>query len=562
MTSEQAMYVMEHFAKDALEDKYEAIYSVHTDKEHVHGHLIWNSVSLATGEKYVSPKGHWKRTLQTITNKYCKELGLGIMPAEYSKDPKNLTRDQWELEQSFQDYILKDAKFCVAAAGSLGHFQFLMKRLGYEFKANKYIEVRIPGQKKYHKLAQLDKGFQESELKYQFNNPYVNRPYYYVDNMRRYSKGSCNTFQRGYYSKIYRLRMVEQKRFKLGSAYYAEEIKKMYTLQERYLLMKKNRIETPIQLIHFEISIEKKQKEISNRQKEIYRYRSIRKRGIQDTSELFIYQQWHNRQQKELDQLKQGKKECKEQLKLIEAIWADSNKPEFHEVLEYETIDEYAKMEMPEYEVEKVVPKPVGDEVVLLDEMGSVVEKLVNDVELVEAVGSVEEVSSAVEVVEEMVQEEAREIQKLSYYVYRMYDEIEKAKVIGIDDGMDLNAVMDKVKSFYLANGYEVKFDIMFDESQSIFEVIKRESEERRAVLISIDIAEKGGYGNMSYAEKAEVFQFDMMDNKGNLGIFMKVMKELGKELGFDELYEEYQKVYEVGMDQSQGDIEFGRIRK
>ena len=49
VTAEQAMYVLEHFAKDVLGDDYEAVYAVHTDREHMHGHLIWNSVSMTTG---------------------------------------------------------------------------------------------------------------------------------------------------------------------------------------------------------------------------------------------------------------------------------------------------------------------------------------------------------------------------------------------------------------------------------------------------------------------------------------------------------------------------------
>ena len=71
VTAEQAMYILEHFAKDVLGDDYEAVYAVHTDREHMHGHLIWNSVSLTTGKKYNSPKSNWKNHLQPITNRYC-----------------------------------------------------------------------------------------------------------------------------------------------------------------------------------------------------------------------------------------------------------------------------------------------------------------------------------------------------------------------------------------------------------------------------------------------------------------------------------------------------------
>ena len=128
-----------------LGDDYEAVYAVHTDREHMHGHLIWNSVSLTTGKKYNSPKGNWKNHLQSITNKYCDELGLSIMPAEYSRNPKNISRDKWEREMSMKEIILRDAKMCAYAAGNVEHFKYLMKRLGYVFKKNAWMEVQAPG---------------------------------------------------------------------------------------------------------------------------------------------------------------------------------------------------------------------------------------------------------------------------------------------------------------------------------------------------------------------------------------------------------------------------------
>ena len=149
VTAEQAMYVLEHFAKDVLGDDYEAVYAVHTDREHMHGHLIWNSVSMTTGKKYNSPKGNWKNHLQPITNKYCDELGLSIMPAEYSRNPKNISRDKWEREMSMKEIILRDAKMCAYAAGNVEHFKYMMKRLGYVFKKDAWMEVQAPGFRYY-----------------------------------------------------------------------------------------------------------------------------------------------------------------------------------------------------------------------------------------------------------------------------------------------------------------------------------------------------------------------------------------------------------------------------
>lgn len=164
VTPEQARFVAEGFIGDILKGEYEAVYGIHTDKEHIHIHIIWNSVNLVTGEKYNSPKGNWKNHLQPVTNKYCEMLGLDIMPAEYAKNPVNMSKEKWEYEQSFKDYILNDAKLCLSYAGSLEHFIFLMKRMGYEFKGKDYLSVKIPGMKLYHQLDKMDDIFSKEEM--------------------------------------------------------------------------------------------------------------------------------------------------------------------------------------------------------------------------------------------------------------------------------------------------------------------------------------------------------------------------------------------------------------
>lgn len=144
-TEEQAFEITRRFAEEFLGEQYEVVYSVHTDKEHKHGHIVWNSVDMQNGRKYEYKKGDWKYKIQPITNKLCKEYGLSIMHGEYSKEPKNLPRKEWEFEQTFKEMILRDAKFCTSYAGSMEHFEFLMKRLGYDFKKNEYLTVRCQG---------------------------------------------------------------------------------------------------------------------------------------------------------------------------------------------------------------------------------------------------------------------------------------------------------------------------------------------------------------------------------------------------------------------------------
>ena len=313
VTADQAMYVLEHFEKDVLGDDYEAVYAVHTDREHMHGHLIWNSVSMTTGKKYNSPKNNWKNHLQPITNKYCDELGLSIMPAEYSRNPKNISRDKWEKEMSMKEIILRDAKMCAYAAGNVEHFKYLMKRLGYVFKKDAWMEVQAPGFRYYHKLAKLDEMFSEDMLRHYVDMPWMAKPYFYSSDIRGLHRAKLSPFQKKFYAKLYRLRVVEQKRFVVGGAKYAEDLKRFHQLQDEYLLLVNNDIKSIVELVDFISEKEDRIQQIEDRQKEIYRESSSRKRSIKNEEQYREYQIWHMEVQEELDELKQEKRNVKSQ---------------------------------------------------------------------------------------------------------------------------------------------------------------------------------------------------------------------------------------------------------
>ena len=58
-------------------------------------------------------------------------------------------------------------------------------------------------------------------------------------------------------------------------------------------------------------------------------------------------------------------------------------------------------------------------------------------------------------------------------------------------------------------------------------------------------ISELGGYENVSDSVKADVFGFDIADVSGSIRLFSDVMKRLEIKLDGDELYEEFQRIYD-----------------
>ena len=520
VTAEQAMYVLEHFAKDVLGDDYEAVYAVHTDREHMHGHLIWNSVSMTTGKKYNSPKSNWKNHLQPITNKYCDELGLSIMPAEYSRNPKNISRDKWEREMSMKEIILRDAKMCAYAAGNVEHFKYLMKRLGYVFKKDAWMEVQAPGFRYYHKLAKMDEMFSAETLRHHVDMPWMAKPYFYSSDIRKLHRAKLSSFQKKFYAKLYRLRIVEQKRFAVGGAKYTEDLKRFHQLQDEYLLIVNNDIKSVVDLVDFIGEQEEKIQQIEDRQKEIYRESSSRKRSIKNEEQYREYQIWHVEVQEELDELKQEKREIKRQIQLADDIIKEDLYTAYYALSENEKIVADRDIEIPGMEEDMLVERTAG----------AVVESERNVVVMNQPANSHNDGNGQEEQInvagKQQIDLEGTEMSK----VHNLSDE----NVTRMDEG--ITDVTGKSKL------------VEHEEKESVDEVgwiVRR-------------ISDFGGFENVSDSVKADVFGFDIADISGSIRLFSDVMKRLEIKLAGDELYEEFQRIYDesVGRDTNNEKVE------
>ena len=511
VTAEQAIYVLEHFTKDVLGDDYEAVYAVHTDRKHMHGHLIWNSVSLTTGKKYNSPKSSWKNHLQPITNKYCDELGLSIMPAEYNRNPKNISRDKWEREMSMKEIILRDAKMCAYAAGNVEHFKYLMKRLGYVFKKDAWMEVQAPGFRYYHKLAKLDEMFSEDMLRHYVDMPWMSKPYFYSSDIRGLHRAKLSPYQKRFYSKLYRLRIVEQKRFIVGGAKYTEDLKRFHRLQDEYLLLVNNDIKSVVDLVDFISEQEEKIQQIEDRQHEIYRESSSRKRNIKTEAQYRKYQIWHVEVQEKLDELKQEKRKIKRQLQLADDIIKEDLYTAYYAVSGKEEIVADRDVEIPGMEEDMLVERTAG----------AVVESERNVVVMNQPTNSHNDGNGQEEQInvagKQQIDLEGTEMSK----VHNLSDE----NVTRMDEGItDVTGKSELVEH---------------EEKESVDEVgwiVRR-------------ISDFGGFENVSDSVKADVFGFDIADIGGSIRLFSDVMKRLEIKLAGDELYEEFQRIYDESVD-------------
>ncbi len=308
------------FAEEAFGGEYETVVAVHTDRNHLHAHIIINSVNMVTGYKFQYHEGDWKYKFQPITNKLCDEYGLHITPAEYSKEPKNMARPQWEREQVFSKWIEQDARFCALNAENMEHFIFLLEKQGFEIKQGEHIAVKVPGMKRFKRLDTISGDFSRNNLEamFKYGDASQAAPVNHTLPLIPIRKTIFTPYQRKCYARMYRLRLAEKKRFTYKSAYLYEQIRKMHELQEEYLVVVKYGVKSFVELVHLKFCLERVDEELCKVQKEIYRDRASQKRSCKTAEDMAFFEASVDDYWKRLKQIKLQKKDNLKELKAVE----------------------------------------------------------------------------------------------------------------------------------------------------------------------------------------------------------------------------------------------------
>jgi hypothetical protein len=140
VTAEQAHEIAIELARRSFGD-YEVVIGTHIDKEHIHSHIVVNSVSVVTGKKYRDTSADLFDGIRGVSDQICREHGLSIVVPE--KERKTLSYIEWLARQrkrvTQQSLIRMDIDDCINQAYDFGNFLVLMRLKGYEIKQGKYI---------------------------------------------------------------------------------------------------------------------------------------------------------------------------------------------------------------------------------------------------------------------------------------------------------------------------------------------------------------------------------------------------------------------------------------
>lgn len=585
------------FAEEAFAGEYEAVVAVHTDREHLHAHIIINSVNMVTGYKFQCRDGDWKYKFQPITNKLCEEYGLHITPAEYSKEPKNMARPQWEREQAFSKWIKQDALFCAISAENMEHFIFLLEKLGFEVKQGKHIAVKVPGMKRFKRLDTISEDLSRESLEamFRYGDASLASPVNRTTALLPARKVVLTPYQRKCYARMHRLRLAEKKRFTYKSAYLYEQIRKMHELQEEYLVLVKYDVKSYGDLFRLKQRLQQVDEELCKAQKEMYRDRALQKRSCKTAEDLEFFEASEGDYRERLEEIKLQKKDNRKKLKAVERCLARDGslaEAELELRIPVDEMDDMANVEndkVPEnpYRVQKVVEvenTALDDvveadvvtepefEAVVDDEFETEAEAFAEaDVTGLETVGKTA-VTNAERVVETDIDVMAVNVEhSLHNDDIREYGETvrlpsdkadymrmsvdEKVRCYPFDDkGTD--AAFEMVRTYFEKIGMDTDFDSVYEETKLLTDYYEKQKAEaviqvqtkqivERLELLGIDSSKLTEY---SADILSEVFDFGDMEYFAGIKLFNKVIDRLGVDMEQQKRYEVFDRIYEAGM--------------
>ena len=323
ITENTAFELVGEFVKEYLGKDYEAVYAIHNDTDHIHGHIIFNSVRCTDGYKYDYPKGEWEHRIQPLVNDLCKKYGLSVLDLEEIKE-KRKRRQKGETEKPRQkkkmsarnQRIRRDVDRAVEDAETYEEFLENLRSMGYELSGRKHLAVRETGAERVRRLDLLGEEYTEEMLRYRIEHSSYPVPeadknrdklfYIYIPYRNRH----LTRYQKECFIRKYRAGKIRKRP---DGWKYKRSLQELRRLQEEYLFWAKHNIRSKQDLY----TAMAEAKAMSEKIQEQHRKLTGEKKDYQDVLQLY---KELGKYQMEAELYKEGYQEFSEEAGVYEKL--------------------------------------------------------------------------------------------------------------------------------------------------------------------------------------------------------------------------------------------------
>lgn len=255
VTPEQAHQIGLQTAKEMWGDKYQIIVTTHLDKDHLHNHFCFNSVSFLDGKKYNYSKTE-QRKLRDVSDRICMEHGLSVIENPRKAPSRQVWLDEKSGKPTRYNVYREDVKEAINFSRRPYYMEEYLRRKGYitDF-TGKHWKIRLPQYEHFTRLDTLDKRWTPDNIQRtmgayaSFGNrrATINYPPQMPQDLRDWFHPFHKT------SHIYKLYLhycyllgvlPKNTEYKPTSPYLKEDLKKLEVFSEQVRYMSKYSIET------------------------------------------------------------------------------------------------------------------------------------------------------------------------------------------------------------------------------------------------------------------------------------------------------------------------------
>ena len=262
VSPEQAQKLSVEFARRLIGDGFEAVVATHVDHEHIHSHIVFNSVSYTDGRMFRSDFKAYYGDIRGVSNAISRENGLSVI------EPKGKGKQyaQWNAEKqgkpTIRGLIRQDIDAALSGAISMQTLFTALERQGYTVKrgANvKHTAIKPPGSERFIRLDSLGEGYTEADLKARLREKAAKTPPVQVHiprqkryRVKRYSgnyrKAKPKGLRRLYLHYLYLLAPPRPYQRRPVPFKVRAEVRKLGQYKRQFALLQKYRIENESQL--------------------------------------------------------------------------------------------------------------------------------------------------------------------------------------------------------------------------------------------------------------------------------------------------------------------------
>ena len=170
---EEAHQVGIELCEKILGDKYEYVLATHIDKDHIHNHIIFNSIDIDEGKVYHSYYGSYM-AIRNQSDRLCKEHNLSVIDQETQKEINEIKRRKfvnwydWNEDKkgsSYKSRLQFDIDRFIKQSINWQDFLSKMEKYGYEIKIGKHIAFRSKNQQRFTRAKIIGVNYTEEKIK-------------------------------------------------------------------------------------------------------------------------------------------------------------------------------------------------------------------------------------------------------------------------------------------------------------------------------------------------------------------------------------------------------------